>query len=137
MFLKLLLKIQMIWMNKKCKTSIVFNEMIADMFSNKNLVTELFIRGRKLNISLVFITQSYFSVQTNIRINSTHYFMMKIPNNRTHQQTAFNCFSDTEFQDVRNIYKKCTTKPYSSLVIDTSLTSENPLRFRNIFLERI
>ena len=55
--------------------------MIADMLSNKKLnpiVTELFIRGRKLNISLVFITQSYFAVSKNIRINSIHYFVMKI-----------------------------------------------------------
>ena len=57
--------------------------MIADMLSNKKLnpmVTELFIRGRKLNISIVFITKSYFDVLKNIRINSTHYFVMKIPN---------------------------------------------------------
>ena len=59
--------------------------MIADMLSNKKLnptVTELFIRGRKLNISLVFITQSYFTVSKNIRLNSLHYFVMKIPNQR-------------------------------------------------------
>ena len=64
---------------------ILFDDMIADMLSNKKLnpiVTELFIRGRKLNISLVFITQSYFTVTKNIRLNSTHYFVMKIPNRR-------------------------------------------------------
>ena len=62
---------------------IVFDDMIANMLSNKKLnpiVSELFIRGRKLNISLVFITQSYFSVPKDIRLNSTHYFIMKIPN---------------------------------------------------------
>ena len=67
---------------KKCKILIIFEDMIADMLSNKNLnsvVTELFIRGRKLNISLVFITQSYFAVPKNI-LNSTYYFIMKIPN---------------------------------------------------------
>ena len=66
--------------NKKRKILIVFDDMIADMLSNKNLnpiVTELF---RKLNISLVFITQSYFAVPKNIRLDSTHYFIMKIPN---------------------------------------------------------
>ena len=71
--------------NKEQKILIVFDDMIADMLSNKKLnpiVTELFIRGRKLNISLVFITQSYFAVWKNIRLNSTHYFVMKIPNNR-------------------------------------------------------
>ena len=68
--------------NSERKILIAFY-MIADMLSNKKLypiVTELFIRGRKLNISLVFITQSYFAVPRNIRLNSTHYFIMKIPN---------------------------------------------------------
>ena len=67
--------------------------MIADMLSNKkrnSLVTELFIRGRKLNISIVFITQSNFSVPKKIRLNSTYYFIMKIPNIRALQQIAFN-----------------------------------------------
>ena len=75
--------------------------MIADMHSNKNLnsiVTELFIRGRKLNISLVFITQPYFDVPKNIRLNSTHYFVMKIPNKRELQQIVFNLSSDIDFK---------------------------------------
>ena len=62
--------------------------MIADMLSNKKLnsiVTELFIRGRKLNISLVFITQSYFKVPRDARLNTTHYFIMKIRNKIEHQ----------------------------------------------------
>ena len=70
--------------NKKRKILIVFDDMIADMLSNKKLnpvVTELFIRGRKLNISLVFVTQSYFALPKNSRLNSTPYFIMKIPNN--------------------------------------------------------
>ena len=64
---------------------IVFDDMIADMLSNKKVnpvATELFIRGRKLNISLVFITQTYFAARKNIRLNSTHYFFMKILNKR-------------------------------------------------------
>ena len=72
-------------LNKKRKTLITFDDMIADMLSNKKLnsiVTELFIRGRKLNISLVFITQSYSAVAKNIRLNSTHYFIIKIPGKR-------------------------------------------------------
>ena len=63
--------------------SIVFDDMIADMLSNKKvnpIVTALFIKGRKLNISLVFIMQSYFTVPKNIRLNSTQYFIMKIAN---------------------------------------------------------
>ena len=67
------------------KILIVFDDMIADMIHSKKLnsiVTELFIRGRKLNISLVFITQSYFKVPKDVRLNSTHFFIMKIPNKR-------------------------------------------------------
>ena len=126
--------------NKKRKILIVFDDMIADMLSNKKLnpiVTELFIRGRKLNISLVFITQSYFAVPKNIRLNSTHYFIMKIPNKQELQQIAFNHSSDIDFKDFMNLYKKCTAKPYSFLVIDATLASDNPSRFRKNLLERI
>ena len=77
------------------------------------IVTKLFIRGRTLNIYLVFITQSYFVVPKNIRLNSTQYFIKKIP--KKLQQTAFNHSSDTEFKDFMNFYKKCTAKPYSFL----------------------
>ena len=79
--------------SKKCKILIVFDDMIADMLNNKKLnpiVTEVSIRGRKLKISIVFIRQNYFSVPINIRLNSTHYFIMKIPNNLNLQQIAFN-----------------------------------------------
>ena len=71
--------------------------MISDMLTNKKcnpIVTDLFIKGRKLNIPLVFITQSYFAVPKNIRLNSTHYFVMKIPNKRELQQIAFSQSSD-------------------------------------------
>ena len=72
---------------KKHKVLIIFDDMIADMINNNKLnpiVTELFIRGRKLNISTVFITQSYFKVPKDVRLNSTHFFIMKIPNKRLH-----------------------------------------------------
>ena len=78
------------------------------MISNKKLnqiVTELFIRGRKLNISIVFITQSYFKVPKDVRLNSTHFFIMKIPNKRELQQTALNHSSDIDFKDFIKIYK--------------------------------
>ena len=126
--------------NKKRKILIVFDDIIADMVSNKKLnpvVTELFIRRRKLNISLVFITQFYFAVPNNIRLNSTHYFVMKIPNKRELQQITFNHSSDIYFQDFRNLYKKCTSKLYSFLVIDTTLASDNSSRFRKNLLEKI
>ena len=83
--------------DKENKILIVFDDMIADMIHNKKLnsiVTELFIRGRKLNISLVFIRQSYFKVPKDGRLNSTHFFIMKIRNNREFQQIALNHSSD-------------------------------------------
>ena len=78
---------------KKRKVLIVFDDMIADMINNKKLdsiVIELLIRGRKLNISIVFITQSYSKVPKDVRLNSTHFFIMKIPNKRELQQIALN-----------------------------------------------
>ena len=114
--------------------------MIDGMLNNKKLspiVTESFIRSRKLNITLVFITQSYFAVPKNIRLNSKYYFIMKIPNKQELQQITFNHSSDVDFRDFINIYKKCTAKPYSFLVIDTTLASDNLLCFRNSFLGRI
>ena len=79
---------------------IVFDDMIADMINNKKLnpvVTELFIRGRKLNISIAFITRSYFKVPKDVRLNSTHFFIMKIPSKRELQQIALNHSSDIKF----------------------------------------
>ena len=121
---------------KKRKILIVF-DMIADMISNNKLnpiVTELFIRCRKLNISIVFITQSYCKVPKDVRLNSTHFFIMKIPNKRELQQIALNHSSDIDFKDFMNIYKKCTAEPYSFLVNDTTLPSDDPLRFRKNLL---
>ena len=112
--------------NEKPKILIVFGDIIADMLSNKTLnpiVTELFLRGRKLNISLVFITKSYFAVRKNVIQNSTRYFIMKIPNKREIQQIAFNNSSDIDFENFMNLYKKCTAKPCS--IIDATLASDN------------
>ena len=120
---------------KKRKILIVFDDMIADMINNKKLnpvVTELFIRGR--NISIVFITQSYFKVPKGVILNSTHFFFMKILNKRELQQTTLNHSSDIDFKDFMNIYKKCTAEPYSFLVNDTILPSDDPLRFRKNLL---
>ena len=78
------------------------------MINNKKLnsiVTELFIRGRKLNISLVFITKSYFEVPKDVRLSTTHFFIMKIPNKRELQQIATNHSSDINTKDFINIYK--------------------------------
>ena len=88
--------------DKENKILIVFDHMIADMIHNKKLnsiVTELFIRGRKLNISLVFITQSYFKVPKDVTLNTSHFFIAEIANKRELQQIAINHSSD-----VNNIY---------------------------------
>ena len=122
--------------DKENKTLIVFDDMIADMIHNKKLnsvVTELFIRGRKLNISLVFITQSYFKVSNNVRLNTSHFCIAKVPNKRELQQIATNHSSDISTKNFANIYRKYTDEPYSVLVIDTMLSSNNPLRFRKTF----
>ena len=123
--------------DKENKILIVLDDMISDMNNNKKLdsiVTELFIRGRKLNISLAFITQSYFKVPKDVRLNTSHFFIAKIPNKRELQQIAINHSSDINTKDFANIYRKCTAEPYSFLVNDTTLASNNPLRFRkNLF----
>ena len=122
---------------KKRKVLIIFDDTIADMINNNKLnpiITELFIRGRKLNISIVFITQSYFKVPKDVRLNSTHFFIMEIPNKRELQQIALNHSFDIGFKDFMNIYKKSTKEPYSFLVNDTNLPSDNPLRFRKNLL---
>ena len=101
------------------------------------IVNELFIRGRKLNISLVFNTQSYFVVPKNITLNSTQYFIITIPNKLELQQIALNHSSDIGFRDFMNLDKKCTATPYSFSAIYATLASDNPLLFKNNLLERI
>ena len=101
-------------LNKKRKILIVFDNMIANMLNNKKpnpIVSELLIRVRKLNISLLFITQSYFAAPENVRINSTHYFIMKIPKKCEIQQIPLNHSSDID-KDYSNLYKKRNDKPY-------------------------
>ena len=107
-------------LNKDNKNLIVFDNMIADMINNKKLnsiVTELFIRGRKLNIYLVFITQSYYKVPKDVRLNTTHFFIAKIPNKRELQEIAINHSSDISTKDFTDIYRKCTAEPYSFQLI--------------------
>ena len=95
---------------------IIFDDMIADIMSNKKfkaIIKELFIRCRKLNISLVFITQSYFSVPKDVRLNSTHYLIMKINNRRELQNIATNHSADIDYKDFIKIYRECTKELYS------------------------
>ena len=117
---------------RRRKILIVFDDMIADIMTDKKfqaIIKELFLIYRKLNISLVFITQSYFFVPKVVRLNSTHYLIMKIHNKRELQQIAINHSTDIDYKDFMNTYRKCTREPYSSLTIDTTLRANNSLRF--------
>ena len=111
--------------------------MIADIMSNKKfqtVVNELFFRCKKLNILLAFITQSYFSVPKDVRLNSTHYLIVKINNKRALQNIAINHSADIDYKDVLKIHRECTKEPYSFLTIDTTLPTSDPLKFRkNLF----
>ena len=121
----------------KIKNLIVFEDMIADVKDNKKLqaiMEEMFIRCRKLNISLAFITQSYFSVPKDVRLNLTHYLIMKINNRIEFKNIAINHSADIDYKDFVKIYRKCTKEPYNFLTIDTTLPASDPLRFRkNLF----
>ena len=101
--------------NRKIKILIMFDDMIADIMTNKKfqaIIKELFIRCRKLNISLVFITQSYFSVPKDVRLNSTHYLIMKINNRKELQNIAINHSPDIDYKDFEKIYIECTKETY-------------------------
>ena len=108
--------------SREKKNLIVFDDMIADIVTNKKfqaIITELFIRYRKLNILLLFITQSYFSVWKVVRLNSTHYLIMKINNRRKLQNIAINHTADIDYKYFMKIYRECTKEPF--LTIDTTV----------------
>ena len=103
--------------------------MIADIMTNKKfqaIIKELVITCRKLNIS-----QSYFSVPKDVRLNSTYYLIMKIDNKRELQNIAINNSADIDYQGFIKIYIEWTKEPYNFLTIDTTLPASDPLRFRN------
>ena len=113
------------------KNFIVFDGMVADIMTNERfqaIIKELFIRCRKINISPVFITQSYFSVSKEVRLNSTHYLIMKIHNNHS---------ADIDSEDFLRIYRNCTRASYSFFTIDTALPADNPMRFRKNFSDSL
>ena len=125
---------------RKRKELIVFDGMIAGIMTNKKfqaIIKEVFIRCRNLNISLVFITQSYFSVPRDIRLNATHYFIMKINNRRELQNIARNHSADTDYKNFVKIYRECTKELFNFLTIDTTLLASNPLRFRKNLFESL
>ena len=122
---------------RRRKILIVFDDMITDIMTNKkfqSIIKELFIRCRKLNISLAFITQSYFSVTKDVRLNSTHYLILKINNKRELQNIAINHSANIDYKDFLKIYRKCTKEPFNFFTIDTALPASDPLRFRKNFL---
>ena len=117
---------------------IIFHDMVADIMSNKKfqaIIKELIIRCRKLNISLIFITQSYFTVPKEVRLNSTHYLIMKINNKKELQNIAINHSADIDYKDILIIYRECTNEPFSFLTIDTTLPASDPLRFRKTLFD--
>ena len=122
--------------NRKRKILIVFEDMIADIMTNKTfqaIIKESFIRYSKLNISLVFVTQSYFSVPKDVRLNSTHYLIMKINNRKELQNIAINTCANIDYNDFVRIYRECARKLYSFLTIDIILPASDPLGFRKKF----
>ena len=101
---------------RKRKRLIVFDDMIVDIMKNRRfqaMIKELFIRRRKLNISLIFITQSYFSVPKDARLNTTHYFIMKISGKIELQKIPRNHSADIDYKDFMNIYRERTKEPFN------------------------
>ena len=112
--------------NRDKKVLIIFHDMIADIMSSekfKAIVKELFIRCRKLNISIVFITPSYFRTPKDARLNSTHYILMKIGNTKELKSTAEENSGHLDFKEFLKIYNYCTREPYSFMMVDTRPTA--------------
>ena len=104
--------------------------MTVNIMTNKKfqaIIKELFIRCRKLNISLVFITQSYFSITKDVRLNSSHYLIMKINNRKELQNTEIDHSTDIDYKDFVKNYRKCTKDPYNFFTIDTTLPVSDSL----------
>ena len=121
---------------RKRKILIIFDDMMADIMNNKNvkaIVKELFIRFRKLNVSIIFTIQSYFRTPKDARLNSTHYIIMKIQNKKELQSIAQENCGGIDLKDFLSIYQKFTNDLYSSVIIDTTLPSGHSMRFRKNF----
>ena len=121
---------------RKRKVLIVFDDMIADIMSSKKfkaIIKELFIRCRKLDISIAFITQSYFRTPKDARLNSTYYVIMKIQGKKELQNIARENSGDIDFKEFLKTYKDYASNPCSCMIIDTTVPSGNPMRFRKNF----
>ena len=117
---------------KKRRVLIVFDD-IVDLESNQKLspiVFELFLMRRKLSISLVFISRSYFKVRKTIRLNATHDFNVNILNKSELQQVPPNHLCNIDLKELVKLDKYYTKALYSFLVNNTILSSDHPLRFR-------
>ena len=117
--------------NRDQKVLIVFDDMIADIEYSKNfkrIIKELFYRARKINVSIVFITQSYFRALKDARLNSTHYIIMKINNKRELKRIAEEKSGDLDYKDFLKMYNYCTEDPYSFILIDTRPTATIPFK---------
>ena len=126
--------------NRKRKILIIFDDMIVDIMTNKKfqaIIKELFIRCSKLNISLVFIPQSYFSVPKNVRLSSTHYLIMKINNKRELLNIVTSHPAGIDYKAFMKIYREYTKEPFNFMTIDTTLPASNPLRFRKNLLDTL
>ena len=124
--------------NRDKKVLIIFDDLIADIMRSEKLkaiVKELFIRCRKLNISIVFITQSYFRTPKDARLNSTHYILMKIGNKKELKSIAEENSGYLDFKDFLKIYNYCTKEPYSFMLVDTRPTAR--VTFKKKFDEQI
>ena len=124
--------------NRDKKVLIIFDDMIADIMRSEKLkaiVKELFIRCRKLNISIVFITQSYFRTPKDARLNSTHYILMKIDNKKELKSLAEENSGHLDFKDFLKIYNYCTNERYSFMLVDTRPTAR--VTFKKNFDEPI
>ena len=117
--------------NRDKKVLIVFDDMIADIECNKNfkrIIKELFYRAHKINVSVVFITQSYFKALKDARLNSTHYILMKIGNKKELKRIAEEKSGHLDYKDFLKMYNYCTKEPYSFMTIDVRPTVTIPFK---------
>ena len=124
--------------NRDEKVLILFDDMIADIMRSekfKAIVKEIFIRCRKLNISIVFITQSYFRTPKDARLNSTHYILMKMGNKKELKSIAEENSGHLDFKDSLKIYNYCTNELYWFMMVDTRPTAR--VTFKKNFDEPI
>ena len=121
---------------RKRKVLIVFDDMISHVMSYKKaqqILKDLFIKCRKLNISLCFLTQSYFSVPKDVRLNCTHYILFKLNNKRELQNIAIDHSAHIDYKDFIKIYRDCTKEHFNFLTIDTTKDNKFIKNFDEIY----